>query len=96
MKKIKKAGAVLFAPVIVMFLFIASVQDAHAYAYYTTDEFNVTFDVHEDNSVSVTEEIKIDAFGNGHGIYRYIPLRHYIHTSLYTPILFHRQTLSAY
>ncbi len=75
MKKIKKAGAVLFAPVIVMFLFIASVQDAHAYAYYTTDEFNVTFDVHEDNSVSVTEEIKIDAFGNGHGIYRYIPLR---------------------
>ena len=74
MKKIKKAGAVLFAPVIVMFLFIASVRDAHAYAYYTTDEFNVTFDVHEDNSVSVTEEIKIDAFGNGHGIYRYIPL----------------------
>ena len=74
MKRLKKAGAMFIAPVIILIALAVSVQDAHAYAYYTTDEFNVMFDVHEDNSVSVTEEIKIDAFGSGHGIYRYIPV----------------------
>jgi len=75
MKKFKKAGVYFFAPVIVILALIVYVQDVYAYAYYTTDEFNAVFDIHEDNSVSVTEEIKIDAFGSGHGIYRYIPMR---------------------
>ena len=47
----------------------------HAAAFYTTEEYHVTIDVKENNTLAVTEEIKIDAFNSGHGIYRYIPLK---------------------
>ncbi|MBQ2748116.1 MAG: DUF2207 domain-containing protein, partial [Firmicutes bacterium] len=46
-----------------------------AYSTFTTPEYSVTIDVHEDNTLSVREEILIDTYAPIHGIYRYIPLR---------------------
>lgn len=72
--KNRRTGA-FFATLLVLLLFIfASPEKASAAVFYDTESYSVSIDVHKDATLSVTEEIRIDAFGSGHGIYRYIPM----------------------
>lgn len=47
---------------------------AHGAEYYTTQAFDVTMDVRNDNSFLMKEEIQVTFTEPRHGIYRYIPL----------------------
>lgn len=72
--KNRRTGA-CFAALLVLLLFIfACPQEASADVFYDTESYSISIDVHKDATLSVTEEIRIDAFGSGHGIYRYIPM----------------------
>ena len=73
--KMQKAGRIAAALAVFIISTFTLPQEMHAAAFYTTEEYHVTIDVKENNTLAVTEEIKIDAFNSGHGIYRYIPLK---------------------
>lgn len=71
----RKAGVIFMALAVIVITVFATPAPAYAYGTYDTESFDVTMDVYEDNTIKVTEVIKIDAYASMHGIYRYVPLK---------------------
>lgn len=72
-RRVRSYRLLLFCLLLTLLIPIAG-SAVHGAEYYTTQAFNVTMDVQNDNSFVMTEEIRVTFTEPRHGIYRYIPL----------------------
>ena len=72
-RRVRSYWLLLFCLLLTLLIPIAG-SAVHGAEYYTTQAFNVTMDVQNDNSFVMTEEIRVTFTEPRHGIYRYIPL----------------------